>query len=168
MRDFMLFLDYQTARKTKCPAPSVVQLAFFALPASDSLLLMLPVVLLFVDPLTLAILLARYLPPFLRCQGSAIGLALRLYLVVNGSLLLFEARRFTRREGTILYSFPYPLLLVPLPLVDRVILRHNGAYGTQQHRTHHHTDRYCFHVQLFLSFFTTSRRIWTLKRGAPL
>ena len=109
---------------------------------------MLLVVLLLVDPFTLAILLARYLPSFLRGQRPAIGFAFRLYLVVNRRLLLFQARRLTRREGTVFYAFPYALLLVPLPLVDRVILRHNGADGTQQHSTHHYADRYLFHVQL--------------------
>ena len=112
---------------------------------------MLRIVFLLVNPLALAILLARYLPPFLRGQRPAIRFALRLYLVVNGSLLLFQARRLTRREGTILYAFPDALLLVPLPLVDRVILRRNGADGTHQQSTHHHADRYFFHVQFLLS-----------------
>ena len=92
---------------------------------------MLRIVFLLVNPLTLAILLARYLPPFLRGQRPAIRFALRLYLVVNGSFLLFQTCRLTRCEGAILYAFPYALLLIPLPLIDRVILRHNGADDPQ-------------------------------------
>ena len=100
-------------------------------PCLELFLLMLPVVFLLVNPLALTILLARYLPPFLRRQRPAVGLAFGLHLVVNGRLLLFEARCLTCRERTILNAFSYALLLAPLPLVDRIVLRQRAAHRTQ-------------------------------------
>ena len=62
------------------------------------MLLVLRVVLLAVDPLALAILLAIHLAPLLRGERSAVGFALGLDFMMNRGLLLLQARGLGRRE----------------------------------------------------------------------
>ena len=113
--------------------------------ANGLMLLVLRVVLLAVDPLALAILLAVDLAALLWRELSAVGFALGLDFVMNRSLLLLQARRLSRCEGTILHAFS-----------DRFgwewssrpgNLRQHVAHTTQQQSTHHHAHPNAFHVQ---------------------
>ena len=83
-----------------------------------------------IDPCTLAILLAIDLPVFLRRQLSTVSLAIRLHFMMNPRLLLFQVRRLTRRERTVLHALADPLLLIALALVHFVIRQHR-ARATQ-------------------------------------
>src|SRR5665213_3581428 len=87
--------------------------------ARRSVLILLrpPVVFIAIDPRALAILLAVDLPALLSRQLSTVSLAIHLHFVMNRRLLLFQMRRFVRRERTVLHSFANPLLLISLPLV---------------------------------------------------
>jgi len=106
----------------------------------------------------LTILLAIDPPALLRRQLPAVGLAIRLHLVMNCRLLLFQVRCLVRCERTVLHAFANPLLLIALPLIHLVVRQHR-ARATQQQRTRHQANHYCFHVQLV--------PFWTLKREPP-
>jgi hypothetical protein len=111
-----------------------------------SQLLVLRVVLLAIDPLALAILLAIDLTPFLGCKRPAVRFALGFNFVMNRSLLLLQTGCLGRRERTIFYALSDSLLLVPLPLIN-LVLRQDAAHPTQHKRAHHHAYRYPFHFQ---------------------
>src|SRR5204863_2386680 len=99
-------------------------------PVNSLLLLVLRVVILPVNPLALAMLLAIDLAALLWRELSTVGFAFGLDFVMNRSLLLLQACGLSRREGAILHAFPDPFLLVPLPLIDLVLCQH-VAHATQ-------------------------------------